>query len=199
MPLIAAWKKRGTRVLTPVGAGAIVNPRPRGGSIEIRLDKPWVGTNQTFQSPGEIVLDTGFSLLRILNVDGVGFVTSATNYPTWEEVRDLAMMGWPFTEDETVFGLNFVAREAECARDWNRLGDFHIIEAGVDRHTLTVPKVAETRDKAIEMWERSIRPLGGTSGHLLMVVMLAFEDDETRILARKVLGTTMVLKDERYY
>jgi hypothetical protein len=196
MPLSPFWKKPGTRVLTAIGAGAI-GGRLRGGSIEVRLDKPWAGENESFHSPGEIVLDTDFTLLRIVNVDGVDIITSAVNYPDWDDVVGAQLA--PYSEDETLIGLNFASRKAVCARIWNRLGNYHLIEAGMDRHTHRVPAITERRDQAVMVWERVITPLAGTSGHLLIIVLLAFEDDQTRILARKVLGATMVLKDEHYY
>lgn len=197
MPLSPKWKVPGTRVITPIGYGAI-GGRLCAGKIEVRLDQPWASEAEVFQNPGEIVLDTDFTLLRILNVTGVGIVTSAVNYPTWEEVADLALF-WPFVQDETLIGLNFATREAVCARIWNHLGDYHQIEAGYDRHTKIIPWVSESQEEAIQVWEAQMGPLSGTSGHLLLAILLVFEDDETRILARKLLGTTMVLKDERYF
>ncbi len=197
MPLSPKWKKPGTRVITPVGYGAI-GSRLRGSQIEIKLDQPWGGQDIAFHGPGEIVLDTDFTLLRILNVDGAGIITSAVNLPTWEEVCGLALHSF-FAEDETLIGLNFATHEAVSGRIWTHLGDYHQLEVGLDRHTKIIPWVSETRQQAIEVWERQIGRLSGTSGALLLEVLLAHEGDESRILARKVLATTMVLKDEHYF
>lgn len=196
MPLSPMWKKPGTRVLTPVGAGAL-GGRLRGRQIEIRLDQPWAGENTSFHSPGEIILDTDFTLLRILNVDAVGIIASAVNLPTWDQ-GVLAQMA-PYAEDETLFALNFATREAVCARIWNHLGDYHIVTAGMDRHLKMFPWVAETREDAIEIWEREVAPVTMTGQALIIFILIALEDDVSRILARKVVGTASVLKDERYY
>ncbi len=106
MPLSPKWKKPGTRVITPVGCGAI-GGRLRGSQIEIRLDESWGGQDVAFHGPGEIVLETDFTLLRILNVDGAGIITSAINYPTWEEVSARALYS-PYTEDETLIVGNLL-------------------------------------------------------------------------------------------
>ncbi|MBM2820371.1 MAG: hypothetical protein HW405_131, partial [Candidatus Berkelbacteria bacterium] len=112
MPLSPKWKVPGTRVITPLGFGAI-GRRLRGSAIEIRLDNPWAGETEIFHEPGEIALDTDFTLLRIINIDMVGIVTSAINYPTWKETRDLALT-WPLVQDETLIALNFATRKAAC-------------------------------------------------------------------------------------
>ncbi len=196
MPISPLWIVPEARVFTPIGYGTI-NGRLCGNQIEIRLDKPWDDNNITFSSPGEIVLDTDFTLVRIANVDAVGIIFSAINYPSWKEVIDLAMMA-PYCEDETLIGLNFATHEGVCARVWNHLGNYHHLECGFDRYNKNFPLVSETRDQALLAWQENVGPLSGTSGALLLEVLLAFEDDAIRVLAQKILGTAMVLKDELY-
>ncbi|MBM2820803.1 MAG: hypothetical protein HW405_563, partial [Candidatus Berkelbacteria bacterium] len=127
-----------------------------------------------------------------------GIITSAINYPAWEAVRDIAFE-FPFIQDETIIGLNFATREVACSRIWNRLGNYHLIESYYDMHSKNMPMVSERREDGIQSWETQMGHLSGTSRHLLLCTLVSFEDDDTTILARKLLGTTMVLKDERYF
>lgn len=195
MPLKKKWGTPGTRVITPNGYAKILLSYPDGGKVEVKLEKKVAGLTHQLYDFGQVVLDTDFTVVRILNIDYFGFVTSAYNTPTWDEAKEA--LEAPYIEDETVFALNFETQEFVLNRTWKFIGAYRILEAYYDMHWRVKPIILfPTREVALQYWQEKIESLAGTSNHLLLCVLIDLEG--AKILARALFSTLEALKKERF-
>ena len=197
MPLKNEWEVVRQCVITPDGYGKVIDRQSRD-KIKIILREPVAGKRTATFESGQIALDTPYTVIRIVNLTGYGYVSSAVNYLTWYEVLAV-LQDYPYLQDETLLALNFDTQEGSCNRIWSFEDNYQILSACYDRHAQTKIRHCNTKVLAVELWETHVGMVQGTTGHPEINVLINFEDDEIKILARKILATMQVLKDDQWY
>lgn len=185
--------KRGSRVLTRNGPGELVSYGGMGAEVE--LDKPWAGSKFAFFGEAdEIVVESNFTLVRIINLGSFTsrLIADAQNYFSWDECRN-ALEG-PFASNETLVALNFEKRIFESNRRIESANPYQVLETGLSIYRPTEAKLYSSLKKAGEAWKKNIDVLAGTSGNILLCVLLDLENK--RILAKAVFAATQVVSKE---
>jgi len=195
MSLKAEWLKQGLRVLTKDGKGKLFTWESTR-TCEVELDEPIAGARKVHYETGEVVLESDFTLIRVINT---GFSTerllvNAQNYPSWKEI--LEGLAQPFSQDETLVALDFQKKKFQSNRPFGMPDNpYHLIEVYFDMYSPMKVKVYTTEREAREAWEE-IEKLSGTSGHLLLCVLINLETSQ--ILAKALFATLKVVTKEVY-
>lgn len=203
MPLPKKWARLGARVITPHGYGKLISHSCPSESqyYSVELEEPVDGKKEILFKPGQIVLDTDFTIVRVISVSGWNFViTSAVNYPRWhvdvlEELKDHS-----YIEDETLLGFNFETGELVCNRERPAIGPYCILNTWYDMHAQVQPLFFESFGDAQHTWQEIVEPLPGTrpgtSGNIFLYVF--FDLDSSKIFARALFSTFRVLKKNTF-
>ncbi len=197
MPLLDINKKPGTRVLTPQGPGKIGN-QIRRDEIKVILDQKVAGIQDWFFTRGEMTLDTDYVVVRTINLDGIGLVTSAATYPAWEDALK-AVKDHPYPQDETWQAINLNTGQVWSNRLFGDNFSYIISEASFDRHLRAQCHASEERSEAIAFWEKKHGNLSGTTGHLLITFFLGFENDEWCLLSFGLYSTMEIIREKSFY
>ena len=161
----------------------------------VKLDEPVAGFETVYLEPGEIVIESDFTLVRAINCEGT-LVTNAQNYPSWEEA--LEGLFQPFSQDETLIALNFQERILRTNRSlpaW----PYYLIEVYLDMYWSKRElegKVYEDFDEAKAAWQK-VDALSGTTDHILLCTLINLET--SRILTRAIFSTLKVITKEAWW
>lgn len=191
------WVKYGLRVFTRNGPGKLISCEEMHGVV--RLDKPWAGSRDFyFEEQGEVVLESDFTLVRIINLTSFTpiLVTSAQNYWSWGEC--LSAMEDLYSSNETLLALNFQKRVFESNRKLKGEDLYQILETGLSVYRQhTKDKFYFSLEEARKAWHEDIDVLSGTSSDILLCALLDFENN--KILAKAFFATTQVVSKETFW
>ena len=191
--------KYGLRVLTRNGPGRLMSFEDQSGIV--KLDKAWAGSRDLHfcsKDQSEMVLESDFTLVRVINLSTFApiFITSAQNYPSWEEC--LNAMNDMYSSNETLLALNFKQRVFKANRNIISEDPYQILEVGLSVYRQhTVNKFYSSLEEAKKDWKDDIDAMSGTSGELLLCVLLDF--DKMEIMARAIFATTQVVSKETFW
>lgn len=187
MSLKKEWVKPGLRVLTRSGPGEIIS---YGEICQVVLDNA-VGKIAFFEKDG-IVIESDFTVVRVINLGTFTerLITSAQNYPSWEEC--LRALEEPFAQNETLLALNFQERKFESNRPLGNLTAYQILEIYLDKYQSMETKFYDSIQEAMEAWLK-ITELSGASSILLCTLI---DLEASQILARAIFSTFGVCTKE---
>jgi hypothetical protein len=192
MSIKKEWLRPRLRVLTRNGPGELLQ---YGKICKVELDQPVAGKRIDYYEPGEIVIESDFTLVRAINFAGI-LLVNAQNYPSWEET--LEGLSQPFSQDETLIALNFQERVLRTNRSlpaW----PCHLIEAYFDIYW---PKreleseVYNDLEEGKRAWQR-IDNLSGTVDHILLCTLVNLST--SRVLARAIFSTLKVIIKQTWW
>jgi len=87
VPLTHDWVNVGSRLITPDGFATLIAWPPDMESLETELAEPVAGFSQMTYQPGEVALDSQFTLLRFVNLD-------VATRRAIEEIVEAAVLAW---------------------------------------------------------------------------------------------------------
>jgi len=186
------WLRPELRVLTRNGPGVLFSFEE---ICRVELDEAVAGQKVHIFEPGEIVIQSDFTLVRAINCEGT-LISNAHNYPSWEET--LEALSQPFSQDETLIGLNFRERILRTNRPlpaW----PYHLIEVYLDMYWSKrelESKVYGYLEEGKRAWQR-IDEFCGTTDHILLCTLVNLET--SRILARAIFSTLKVITKEIWW
>lgn len=196
MSLKMHWMKRGTRVFTRNGPGAIVSC---GGSvIGVELDHLWAGEKIVyFESSDEMVVESDFTLVRVINLGSFTprLIVSAENYLSWEEC--ICAMRGLVSSNETLLALNFKERRFESNRSLMNSEAYQILKTGLSVYEPVAANFYGSLKEVRDAWAKEVDVLVGTTSNMFLCVMLDFENQQ--ILAKALFATTQVISREIYW
>lgn len=193
MSIKKEWLKPGLRVWTRFGPGEIVVFGKY--CAKVRLDEPWAGGEEAELEYGEIVLESDFTVVRVINCDGL-LIANAQNYPSWEEAQ--IALEQPFSQDETLIALNFKEKILRINRDlpsW----PYHLIEVYFDMYTKNKEaesKVYDDFEEAKTAWQK-VEQLCGTSNHIFLCALVDLKN--FKILGQAVFSTLKVIRRDTFF
>lgn len=189
------WAKYGARVLTRNGPGKFHSFTGAGAQVE--LDSPWAGDKLLLGEVDEMVVESDFTLVRIINLGTFtpGLITNAQNYPSWDECKNA--LEEPVASNETLIALNFEKRQFKSNRKIESDDPYHILEIPLNVYRVLKVKLYSSLEEAQKAWQDDIDALSGTSDDILLCALLDFENKQ--ILAKAVLAATQVVSKEIFW
>ncbi|PIR73048.1 MAG: hypothetical protein COV26_00635 [Candidatus Nealsonbacteria bacterium CG10_big_fil_rev_8_21_14_0_10_36_23] len=192
------WLKPRLRVITRDGPGELISYRK---ICEVKLDEPFAGKNIHLYEEGEIVIESDFTLVRIISgvfptgPDLPDLVIGAQNYPSWEEC--LKAFEEPLSQNEELLALNFkeqkFKRNPPCLRNVEL---YYLIETYLGLYWLIKAKFYDSQEKAKEAWQR-IDELSKRTDDIFLCTLI--DEVNSRILTRAVFSTLKVITKEVWW
>ena len=189
------WLKPRLRVLTPNGPGIIKYSRVNG-VCRVKLDDPVAGEEISVFQRGEVVVESDFTLVRLVNLGFLDYylISSAQNYPTWEEC--LEALKQPFSQDEILIALNFEKKEFRTNRLLPQTEKYNFIQCYFDVHKHMEAKFYDFIEEAKKAWEEVDR-LDGITNYILLCCIIDLETSQ--ILSRALFSRMKVIAKETYW
>jgi hypothetical protein len=155
------------RVITPLGFGEIEGSRLPSRlsvkSVEVLLDRPFLGKRQQYFSPPDILPFGDWGVIKILNVIGVGKISNLQFFSSEEEALRYEAGRPP--PDETHILINIDHGTATVDQSLG-LGaaDFLLVHPWVDCWAAERGEMFDDREHAAGAFERELESIAGSTG-----------------------------------